>query len=449
MSVAGVRDRRAERRRHPAAGPAGDRPGTSRPYSLTATPSWVEAGIDFVKELLRDPRGAAHLHHAGAGARPGAAQGDPARQPLREGDDPQPPGRRSGSSASRWPRSRRPRSAGPRSPRPRRSWPGRGGGAPMIAAMEKVLVAGRALDRRAVLEAVRRAGVVHVEPVERREMLALPAVREELALAGRALEILEAVAPRPMRAPRNTRPPVVIERVLALAAALEACRAAAAGAARRAAAGRARGGGSGSTDLQALLAAGLHVEFFTCPAGAAGGVRAETAAPRGPRQGAGALGGRLPREIVIEAPAIRVPIPARDAAAIDRALGGAGRGGGAPRRRAGRHERPAGRICGSYRLRLQDQQRLLEVESGLHDAGEIFVLKGWVPSRDAAGLAAALEPAGGPDRAARLAAGRRGPAAHPLREPPPGAGRSRTSTGCSGSSPGIARRTSASSSCRR
>jgi len=94
----------------------------------------------------------------------------------------------------------------------------------MIAPMEKVLVAGRTLEKRAILEAVRGAGVVHAEPVGPRELLALPAVREELVLADRALEILEGVTLPADRCPPEHTPPVVIERVLAAAASLEACR---------------------------------------------------------------------------------------------------------------------------------------------------------------------------------------------------------------------------------
>jgi V/A-type H+-transporting ATPase subunit I len=259
----------------------------------------------------------------------------------------------------------------------------------VIAAMEKVLVAGRTLDRRAVLEAIRGAGVVHVEPVERRESIALPAVREALAMAGRALDILATVeAPAASCHPEHT-PPVVIERVLALASKLEQTKL------RRQdllveRQQAAPWGRLGAADLQALLAAGLRVEFFTCPAGAAGAVRAEI------RHLAGSIKGQehwvaVSRgQIVVEAPANRVPMPARDAAAIDRALGAL----------VAEETRLAGEISSmrpcrgdlrKHLLHLQDQQRLLEVESGLHEAGEIFVLKGWVPSRDAAGLAASLD----------------------------------------------------------
>lgn len=258
----------------------------------------------------------------------------------------------------------------------------------MIAAMAKVLVAGRALDRRGVLEAVRRAGVVHVEPVDRREMIALPAVKEEQAMAGRALDILDATAAAAVACPPEHTPPVAIARVLALSSALEATRV------RRQDLLRERQqaapwGRLWTADLQALLTAGLRVEFFTCPAGAAGLVQAEVRHLAGRVKDQEHRVGVSRGEIVITAPAVRVPIPDRDAAAIDAALEALD----AEQGRLG-SELAAMKPCGDdlrqYRVHLQDQQRLLEVESGLHDAGEIFVLKGWVPSRDVRGLAAAL-----------------------------------------------------------
>ena len=255
--------------------------------------------------------------------------------------------------------------------------------------MEKVLVAGRAPDRHAVLEAIRNAGVVHVEPVERREIAALPGVREEVALAGRALDILAAVAAAAAPRPPEHTPSLVIERVLALSAALEQTKL------RRQDLFLERQqagpwGKLGAADLQALVTAGLHVEFFTCPTGAAGAVQSEIRhlASRSKDQEHWVAVSR--GDIVIATPALRVPIPDRDAAAIDAALG----------ELESQEKRHGGDLTGlgscreylqQYRDRLRDQLRLLEVESGLHDAGEIFVLKGWVPSRDARGLAAALD----------------------------------------------------------
>ena len=93
----------------------------------------------------------------------------------------------------------------------------------MIARMEKVLLAGRSRDRRAVLEALRQEGVVHVERLEHREQKALPATRDELALVDRALEILGAVEGAADSCPPEHTPPVVVERILALAAALKSC----------------------------------------------------------------------------------------------------------------------------------------------------------------------------------------------------------------------------------
>lgn len=258
----------------------------------------------------------------------------------------------------------------------------------MIAPMKKVLVAGRTLERRTILEAVRKAGVVHAEPVELRQPLALPAAREELVLADRALEILEQVTLPADRCASERTPPVTIERVLAGAASLEACREG------RQALLAERGqiapwGRLGLDDLKALQRAGLHVGLFSCPAGAAPDVRADVAHPAGRANGEQLWVAVSRREIVAGSRVARVPLPARDVEAIDRAL----------RALDDEETRLTGDLASfatcrqdlaSYRLRLQDQVRFLEVEAGLHDGGEVFVLRGWVPSRDAGALAAAL-----------------------------------------------------------
>lgn len=258
----------------------------------------------------------------------------------------------------------------------------------MIAPMQKVLVAGRSLEKRPVLEAVRKAGVVHVEPVEQKELLALPAVREELALADRALDILETVTlPSDRCAPEHT-PPVLIERILAIAASVEACRGG-----RRALLGErertAPWGRLGLDDLQALRAAGLQVELFSSPAGSDPGVRADTLHLAGQADGKRLWVAVSRREIVIERPAERLPLPARDIEAIDRALLALD-----DEERRLVDELATFTSCQrdlvSYRTRLRDQLRFLEVEAGLHDADEVFVLRGWVPASSVGGLREAL-----------------------------------------------------------
>jgi V/A-type H+-transporting ATPase subunit I len=258
----------------------------------------------------------------------------------------------------------------------------------MIAPMRKVLVAGRTLEKRDVLEAVRRAGVVHVEPVAPRELPALPAVREELALADRALSILETATLPPDRCAPEHTPPVLIERILAIAGSLEACR----GSRQALLEERDRvapWGRLGLEDLRALQAAGLHVELLASPVGPDPEVRAEARqlAGRGDGEQFWVVVSR--RAIAVEAPARRVPLPARDVEAVDRALAALDK---EEARLTGELASFAScrRDLAGYRLRLRDQARFLEVEAGLHDAGEVFVLRGWVPAQEAGSLSAAL-----------------------------------------------------------
>ncbi len=218
-------------------------------------------------------------------------------------------------------------------------------------------------------------------------MIALPAVREELALASRALDILETVAAAATCPPEHT-PPVVIERVLALGAALEEARVRRLGLLRERELA-APWGMLGSADLQTLLAAGLRIEFFVCPTGAAGAARAEISHLAGRVKDTEYRVAVSRGDIVIDKPAARVPIPDREAAELDAAMGELDAEVGRLRNELAAY-RPCRGGLHQYRVRLLDQLRLLEVESGLHDAGEVFVLKGWVPSLDARGLAAAL-----------------------------------------------------------
>lgn len=258
----------------------------------------------------------------------------------------------------------------------------------MIVPMEKVLLAGRSLDRRPLLEAVRRSGVVHVEQLERRELPALPAVREELVMADRAAEILEKVTTPAAPCLAEHTPPMIVERTLAIASSLEA------GEQRRAALQAERRltapwGRIGLRDLAALQAAGLHVEFFTCPPGGDRGVAAELRHLAGQSKDMQHWVAVSRRPIAIGKPAVRVAPPEREVEAIDRDLA-------ALEEEADRLTSELARYAAcredlaNFRLRLREQARFLLVEAGLHDAGEVFVLKGWVPARDTGELSEKL-----------------------------------------------------------
>jgi V/A-type H+-transporting ATPase subunit I len=254
--------------------------------------------------------------------------------------------------------------------------------------MEKVLLAGRAVDRRAILEAVRAAGIVHVEPLGRRELPALPAVEEQLVLVDRALGILGTVeGDTGVRPPEHTSP-AIVEKILAIGAELADCD----GGRQRFEAERqatAPWGRIGLADVAALRAGGLHVVFFTCPPGGQRDVEAELLRRAGRAKDTEYWVAVSRRPIVIAKPAAAVPAPERELDAVDRELAAL--------------EVEAQRLCGeladyagcrrdleAFRRHLLGQRHFLEVEAGLHDAGAVFVLKGWVPARQSAALAAAL-----------------------------------------------------------
>jgi V/A-type H+-transporting ATPase subunit I len=260
----------------------------------------------------------------------------------------------------------------------------------MIAPMEKVLVAGRALDRRFVLEAVRRAGVVHVEPVERREMKALPAVRQELSMAARALEFLDAVAePAADCCPERT-PPVLIEEVLDLANGLAEIQARRVGLQKERVAAL-PWGGLAAEDLAALRKGGLSIEFVVSPTAVAPPpVEAELLLPVSRTKEQSYLLAVSRGPVGVRPPAAVVPQPPRDLGEIDAALTECDRREAEIREgitlRAARRE-----DIRHFILHLRDQERFLEVEAGLHDPGEIFVLKGWVPVKEKDALTSALD----------------------------------------------------------
>ena len=95
------------------------------------------------------------------------------------------------------------------------------------------------------------------------------------------------------------------------------------------------------------------------------------------------------RPIAVARPAIRVGTPEHEAEHIDRDLAALEE----EARRLG-SELAQFTACRQdlegFRRRLGAKLRFLEVEAGLHDAGEVFVLKGWVPARQSASLAAAV-----------------------------------------------------------
>jgi len=258
----------------------------------------------------------------------------------------------------------------------------------MIVPMAKTYIVARRADREALLAALQRLGVLHVEPVEPDRAAPDADTTHTLDRLRRAIQILE-----------NTEPAGAAPDLSPAEAAEEGLRIQRAGAertSRLAALHRqmerlAPWGDVRLAQVQALREAGLAPRFFVLPAGAVPDVQAECVDVLGPWQGKRVLVAVVHRDGEPEMPegAEPVPLPSRDR----------------PSLRAEAQEIDAALKAESARLRriahlvgaMREEQARLRARaewttaarSALEDKA-LFALQGWVPAEETDALAGRL-----------------------------------------------------------
>ncbi len=262
----------------------------------------------------------------------------------------------------------------------------------MIVPMAKTFIVARRADREALLQALRRLGVLHVKPVDPSRAAPDAETTETLDRMRRAIQILDTTEPQ--GAAPDVSPDEAAEEVLHI---------------QRAGAERmnrlatlhqqierfAHWGDVTEDQRRALRAAGIEPQFFAVPADAAGDIQAECVEVLGPWQGKRVLVAVVQRQGAPEVPeeADPVPPPPRDR----------------PSLRAEAREIDAAIEKDVDRLRrlanLTDAMReargrlaakaewTATARSALEDE-RLYALQGWVPAEEIESLAGRLAGAG-------------------------------------------------------
>ncbi|MDZ7618305.1 MAG: hypothetical protein U1E05_14965 [Patescibacteria group bacterium] len=275
----------------------------------------------------------------------------------------------------------------------------------MIVPMRKVYLVTRAEDRERLLSTLGRMGVAHLIPVDPSRASADEQVTRRLGAMERAVQVLAGVAPS--GAAPELSPVDVANEVLDIQ--------------RRAAEGRNRLAALHHQleqiavwddlrldHVQQLRDAGVELRFYTMPAAAVDGVKAEctqVVAPLPGRKVLVAVASRAGKgEATVPEEAVREPLPTRDAhslraeaAEVDASL----------HRDAKRLHELASMTSAleTERARLAEQAEYSRAQQSATSDEHLFALQGWVPTDTALALADALNGKGIPVAVELLEAG--------------------------------------------
>jgi len=255
----------------------------------------------------------------------------------------------------------------------------------MIVPMAKTFIVARRADREALLRALQRLGVLHVEPVDPSRAAPDAETTETLDRLRRAVQILESTEPE--GAAPDLSPAEASEDVLRIQR-TGAERANRLTALYRQIERLAPWGDVTTHQLRAMRDAGLDPQFAALPAGEVGQIQAECVDVLGPWQGKRVLVGAVRRDGEVEWPeeAEPVPPPSRDrpslraeAREIDAAL----------KRDAERLRRLAN-LVGALReaqSRLTAQAEWTATARSALEDERLYALQGWVPAEEVDSLA--------------------------------------------------------------
>jgi len=259
----------------------------------------------------------------------------------------------------------------------------------MIAPMKRVLLGGRACDRKEILAALQDAGIIHVEPVRPETVRVSPELIEETENVARAIDLLSALEPSESQIPPPGTPSRLVDELRAdmvLLARLESDKLFLTAEIERVS----PWGHIDRGDIAALRAVGLHVEFLTCPEGQEDSVKADLKQLIANRKGDSFILAVSRTAVTAEAPALRISGLEKDSYDLTAALTTVTEK--EKRIKENFHE-IAKRLdeIREFHNELTERRRFIEVESGLANEGEIFVLKGWIPADSCEAIEQAFE----------------------------------------------------------
>ncbi|EKD83482.1 MAG: hypothetical protein ACD_39C00644G0001, partial [uncultured bacterium] len=263
----------------------------------------------------------------------------------------------------------------------------------MINPMKKILLAARTSDRQVVLEALREAEIVHVDPVIPEKVIVPSTLNEAIENTRKVVALLHQLNPdlkgklatpgTPSRLVEEAQThekviPEQRDRILALHQELEET---------------AAWGNLGLKDIAWLEDNGLKIEFYRGPGADAAEIAAEFITEI-MKSGDSVLFMTASRQPVrVSEKFSRVPRPAREIEEITAEIN-------VCQKVISEQEHALACIAlrladiEHYHTKLLNRKRFTEVETGVHGEEEIFVLSGWCPADKASELTTTFEEAG-------------------------------------------------------
>lgn len=257
----------------------------------------------------------------------------------------------------------------------------------MIHPMKKLLLAARTSDRQAVLEVLREAELVHVDPVQ---TVVIPAtLNESIENTRKVIGLLQQLNPdlKGKLATPGT-PARLVEEALVHEKAIPAQRDKIA-ALRQELEETAAWGNLGLKDLVWLEENGLNIGFYRGPADAVAEIVAEYTVEISQTAGSSLFMAASRQPLRVSDKFVSVPRPERDVEEITAEIN-------ICQKIISEQEHSLACIAmrlpdiEQYYTKLQNRRRFTEVENGVHGEEEIFVLTGWCPEDRVSELSAAF-----------------------------------------------------------
>ena len=263
----------------------------------------------------------------------------------------------------------------------------------MISKMKKLLLAARTAEREKVLEILRLAEVVHVEPAVPEQVKIPGKISEAIENCSRALLILEQITPDASRECLATpgTPTRLVEETLANDRAIRELKD------RIAFLNRELDevkpwGDLGLEDLAWLKSEGLRIVFYKGPLNEGDAIEAEFFGLIRAVDENGLFIAASRNEIRLPEKFVEVPLPEREASQLHEEIQSC-------QQAIAEHEQTLKCLfmrrddIQKHYVKLLNRKKIAEVESGIHTEDNVFVLTGWCPESRMADLQQAFEDA--------------------------------------------------------
>ncbi len=263
----------------------------------------------------------------------------------------------------------------------------------MISKMKKLLLAARTAEREKVLEILRLAEIVHIEPAVPEQVKIPGKISEAIENCFKAINILSQINPAASgeRLATPGTPTRLVEETLANERAIHEQKEKIA-ALKRELEEVLPWGDLGLEDLAWLKREGLRIVFLKGPVGEAETISAELISLINEIDGNGIYAAASRQAIPVPEKFVEVALPTHEASELQESIQTC-------QRAVDEHRQALECLLlrredvEKHYIKMLNRRRFAEVESGVHTEDEIFVLTGWCPEKRVAELEKAFEEA--------------------------------------------------------